>query len=159
MSPVAIANLRTFCVENRQPLFTYALSITRQREAAEDVIQLVFQQLLRRDKPVVDLRTYVFRCVRNAALDSVRRAEVRNHSIFDESTMAAPVATAPFSGWELDQSLRALSADEQEIIVLKLYDGFTFQEIADTKGVPLPTVASWYRRGLDKLRATLHQNL
>ena len=31
----------------------------------------------------------------------------------------------------------------------------TFQEIADLRGVPLPTATSWYRRGLAKLKALL----
>jgi DNA-directed RNA polymerase specialized sigma24 family protein len=50
-----------------------------------------------------------------------------------------------------------ISPDERETIVLKIYDDFTFQEIADLRDVPLPTVASWYRRGLEKLKTLLRE--
>lgn len=158
MSPAATETLRAFYVENRQQLYTYAISITRQREGAEDAIHQAFQQLLRRGDLATDLRPYVFRCVRNAALDGLRRAEVRGDSIFAEERMAAePVAPAAFSVRELEEQIRQLSPDERETIVLKIYDGLTFQEIADLRGVPLPTAASWYRRGLDKLKIQLKE--
>jgi RNA polymerase sigma-70 factor, ECF subfamily len=160
MSPSAIAKLRAFYVENRQPLFTYALSITRQREAAEDAIQQAFQQLLRREEPVAELRPYVFRCVRNAALDGLRRAAVRGDSIFAEDAvpeLVASASVAPLLAHELDEKLGLLSDDERETIVLKIYDGFTFQEIAALRDAPLPTVASWYRRGMERLKALLEK--
>jgi len=160
MSPATTEILRVFYVENRQQLYTYAVSITRQREAAEDAIHQAFQQLLHRGELVADLRPYVFRCVRNAALDGLRRARVRSDSIFaEEQTMnpVAPAAPAPLLARELDEKLGMLSPDECEAIVLKIYDEFTFQEIADLRGVPLPTVASWYRRGLEKLKTLLQE--
>ncbi len=162
MSPPMTEQLRAFYVEHRQQLFTYALSITRHREAAEDAIHAAFQQLLRRGKCVADLRPYVFRCVRNAALDAQRRAAVRGDSIFLEPDATASTAAPAFnvcSSRELDEKLQTLSPDEREVIVLKIYDGFTFQEIADLRGMPLPTVASWYRRGLEKLKTLLQEAL
>jgi len=51
--------------------------------------------------------------------------------------------------------LQRLSSDEREAIILKIYSGLTFQEIADLRTAPVPTVASWYRRGLDRLRIML----
>jgi len=158
MSPAVTEILRAFYVENRQQLYTYAVSITRQREAAEDAIHQAFQQLLRRGELVADLRPYVFRCVRNAALDGLRRAKVRGDSIFAREPaleQAAPAAPAPLLAGELDEKLDLLSADERETIILKVYDEFTLQEIADIRDVPLPTVASWYRRGLEKLKTLL----
>lgn len=156
MSATVPGTLRSFYVENRQQLYTYALSLTRQREAAEDAIQQAFAQLLRRGELPADLRPYVFRCVRNAALDGRRRAAVRGESIFaGDAGPVAPAAPGALPAQELEAALRTLSPDEQEAIVLKIYDGFTFQEIADLRRVPLPTVASWYRRGLDKLKTRL----
>src|SRR5258708_7473243 len=91
MSPAVTETLRAFYVENRQQLYTYAVSITRQREAAEDAIQQTFQQLLHRRALAADLRPYVFRCVRNAALDGLRRARGRG----DDSLYAAEPAVEP----------------------------------------------------------------
>ena len=150
--------LRACYVESRQQLFTYALSIAGNRESAEDAIQGAFQQILRRGALPADLRPYVFRCVRNAAVDALRRANVRRDSIFDVAGAAdanAPDAPLAHESDELERCLRQLSPDERETIVLKIYDDFSFDEIATLRQVPLPTAASWYRRGLDKLKSIL----
>jgi RNA polymerase sigma-70 factor (ECF subfamily) len=160
MSPAVIETLRAFYVENRQQLYTYAVSVTRQREAAEDAIHQAFQQLLRRRDLAADLRPYVFRCVRNAALDGMRRAKTRDDSIFAGDPALEQVASAtlaPLLARELEEKLGMLSTDEREAIVLKIYNGFTFQEIAGLRDVPLPTVASWYRRGLEKLKTLMEE--
>ncbi len=157
MNSSVTEKLRAVYVESRQPLYTYAVSITRHREDAEDAIHRAFQQLLRHDTLPADLRPYVFRCVRNAALDDLRRAKVRTDSIFNDAfDPAGGVARQrTFSTAELNQWLNRLSPDERETIVLKTYETFALQEIADLRGVPLPTVASWYRRGLAKLKTMM----
>ena len=157
MNSTEIEALRAFYVGNRQQLYTYALSITGNREAAEDAIQGIFEKLLRARSLPADLRPYVFRSVRNAAFDGWRRAKVRTDSIFDPATTIDAAESEPLvpPTDDLKPLLQQLPAEEREAIVLKIYGGFTFQEIADLREVPLPTVASWYRRGLERLRALL----
>lgn len=148
--------LRAFYAENQDQLYTYAVAITRHREAAEDAIHQAFQRLLQRDSLPPDLRPYLFRCVRNAALDTWRRDRGHTDSVFDDNL------TPPDSGngttcpaltpAEAERWLASLSPDEREAIVLKIYDDFSFQEIADLRGVALSTASSWYRRGLAKLK-------
>jgi RNA polymerase sigma-70 factor (ECF subfamily) len=115
--------------------------------------------MLRRGRLPSNLRPYLFRCVRNAALDTLRRSGVRAESIFDDSSAAAvaeaPALPAVVPASELERGLQRLSSDERETIILKIYDGLTFQEISELRQTPLPTVASWYRRGLEKLKALL----
>jgi RNA polymerase sigma-70 factor (ECF subfamily) len=153
-----IEALRAFYVGNRQPLYTYAVSITKSREAAEDAIQVVFEKLLRGATLPADLRPYVFRSVRNAALDAWRRTKVRLDSLFETAAVldaAKPEAPPASRPDDLEPLLQQLSADERETIVLKIYSGLTFQQIADMRDVPLATVASWYRCGLEQLRILL----
>ncbi len=151
--------LRAFYVGTRQQLYTYAVSITGNRESAEDAIHGVFEQLLRQGYVPCDLRPYIFRCVRNAALDDLRHTRTRCDSIFEIASALDQSRPGPaFRCGEFENWLQTLSPDEREAIVLKIYNDFTFHEIADLRQVPLPTVASWYRRGLDKLRATLTED-
>jgi RNA polymerase sigma-70 factor (ECF subfamily) len=158
MSSKDIEALRAFYVGTRQQLYTYAVSITGNREAAEDAIHGVFERLLRCEGLPADLRPYVFRSVRNAAYDASRRTKVRTDSIFDEAAaleVAEPGSPGASQPGEFEPLLQRLSPDERETIILKIYDGFTFQQIADLRQVPLPTAASWYRRGLDQLKTIL----
>lgn len=147
--------LHAFYVSARRQLYTYAVSITADRESAEDVVHDVLERLLRlRDLPA-DLRPYVFRAVRNAALDDRRRVKVRADWIFDRDDPTTDNTTPPVRPDRLESLLHELPFDERDAIVLKLYSGLTFQEIADLRDLPLPTVASWYRRGLERLRGLL----
>lgn len=155
-----IESLRAFYVGNRQQLFTYAVSITGNRETAEDVIHGVFEKLLRATGLPADLRPYAFRSVRNAALDSWRRTRIRTDSVFEvAAAMDADASGTPAASPadELAPFLQQLSPDEREAIVLRIHGGLTFKEVAELRGVPLPTVASWYRRGLERLRAMLNK--
>jgi RNA polymerase sigma-70 factor (ECF subfamily) len=158
MNATDIEALHALYVENRQELYTYALSITGNREAAEDAIHGVFERLLRGRGLRPNLRAYVFRSVRNAAYDAWRRTKVRADSIFDEATVvdaAEAGSLEPGGADDFGPLLQRLSADEREAIVLKIHGGLTFQQISELRGAPLPTVASWYRRGLERLKTML----
>jgi len=147
-----VEQLRHFYESHRQELFTYSLALTRNRESAEDAIHNAFQRLLRRGSAPSDLRPYVFRCVRNAAIDNLRQDKRREDGIFDLPN-DMDLGPARGSGAELQQLLTHLSEDERETIVLKVLDEMTFQEIADLRNASINTVASWYRRGMEKLKA------
>ena len=150
--------LRAFYVGSRQQLYTYAVSITGNRESAEDAIHSVFEQLLRMGHSPADLRPYVFRSIRNKALDCLRRTQTRTDSMFEVTAASQQSESSPpFRPDEVERFLQTLSLDERETIILKIYNNFTFQEIANLRQVHLSTVPSWYRRGLDELRALLNK--
>jgi len=56
---------------------------------------------------------------------------------------------------ELEQAVKALPPLYREVVVLKVWSGLTFQQVADTLGVPLNTAASRYRYAIDQLRTVL----
>ena len=141
--------IRSFYEAHRQALYTYAFSLAGNREAAEDVIHDAITAVLNLKRLPKELKPYVFRCIRNAAMDIHRKSsrETMHETIFQ--TKQTP---DPSLGLIAEEMLNQLSPDERETIVLKLYSGMTFQEIADVRGVSVNTAASWYRRGLEKMR-------
>lgn len=158
MKPEDITVIHSFYVAHRQELFTYAVSITCNREAAEDAIHGVFERLFRADRMPTELRPFIFRSIRNAAFDARRHERVCTDSLFDLVTVASDLGQPgdqPGAAADARTLLDQLSPDERETIVLRVYSGLTFQEIADLRGLPLPTVASWHRRGLERLKALL----
>ena len=156
-----IDQIRRFYETYRQEVYTYALSITRSVEVAEDVIHTVFCRLLDRGRPPRELRPYVFRSIRNAAIDELRRVAHPNSvwgcdegdSIFASDDGAGD----PLLCARLDDVLQTLSDNERESIVLKIYDGMTFKEIAALRRVSINTAASWYRRGLEKMKTVMKE--
>ncbi len=149
---------------HRQGLYTLALSIAGRPEAAEDAVHDAVVRLCRGGtQPAGDAVAYVFAAVRNAALDTRRRAGPRAAavSIFDlaEPADGGPAVDAAAGDGERDRrvadALAALPADQREAVVLHLFAGLTFAQAAEAVGVPLQTLASRYRRGLVALREPL----
>ena len=143
--------LREMYRDQRQELFTYALSFTRDPATAEDAVHSAFGRLLRRRRAPRDLRPYVFRCVRNAAIDERRarqREELRG-SIFSGAAVTPEDTRLRL---QVEEALDCLSPNEKDAVVLKIYSGLTFREIARMRRVPLQTAASWYRRGMERLK-------
>lgn len=148
-----IDEVRRLYETQKQALFSYALAITGERRAAEDAIHAAFCSVLDRSRPPGELRPYLFKCVRNAAIDSLRR-ERRDDppaSLFNGKHDVDPGIRL-----QADEALAILTEDERECVVLKLYSGFTFNEIAEIRHVSINTAASWYRRGIERMRA-LHK--
>ncbi len=151
---------------NRQGLFTLALAITGCPERAQDAIQGAFTRLWQRPAPPNgELLPYVFAAVRNAATDEVRRREARRSgeeltSIFDVRA-EDPTGTAQRreEAAIVRRAVERLPDDERETVVMKVYGGLTFRQIAEVVDAPLPTVASRYQRAMESLHGTLGRML
>jgi RNA polymerase sigma-70 factor (ECF subfamily) len=145
---------------HRQGLFTLALSITRCPELAEDAVHDACARLLRLEaRPDRDAVAYVFAAVRNAALDHARRRRPSLEypaSIFDVRQTDPAVAAREAEQQRLArEAVDQLPLKQREAVVLRLYTDLTFEQIAETLGEPLPTVASRYRRALERIRRIL----
>jgi RNA polymerase sigma-70 factor (ECF subfamily) len=153
--------LDQFYREHRQQLFTCALAVTRCAHGAEDAIQEAFCRMFRLGVEPRNLKAYVFRAVRNAALDQLRRnarpGEALADFIFDPRPGPAEAAVDQEFQRRVAERLMRLSEDERETIVEHLYGNLTFREIAEIREARLGTVTSWYSRGLEKLRNELEE--
>ena len=143
-----------------QGLYTLALSVTRCPELAEDAVHEGFARLCRlTPDPEGDAVAYTFAVVRHAAIDLLRRGP-------RPTALEAPI----FDGRSRSPSSEAIEAEEEErarravaglsdagreLVVLKLYAGLTFEQIAQTLGEPLGTVTSRYHRTMRQLRDEL----
>ena len=136
--------------------FTCALAITRSPELAEDAVHEAFCRGLRLTKTPENVKAYMFRSVRNAAIDQLRRrsrtTSLLEDYVFDSSAGPDELAEQRQFRQQVAKALLTLSEDERETIVQHIYAGLTFQEIADVRERPLGTVASWYRRGLARMK-------
>jgi RNA polymerase sigma-70 factor (ECF subfamily) len=144
---------------HRSGLFALALAITRSRPEAEDAVHDAFARLCRngalRDGDGV---AYVFKAVRNAAIDRVRRRsgdadiplalqaclEAKAHGVSTGERDHA-IATA----------IESLPAELRAVVLLRNFCGLTFKQVSEIEDAPLQTVASRYKAALDRLRPKL----
>lgn len=137
-------------------LYGCALAVTGRGELAEDAVHDAFGRVLRTGNAPADLKAYVFRSVRNAAVDIMRRrsrvATLRIQNVFDCSRTTGRGVENEGVLEQVVHGLWRLTENERETVVQHLVAGLTFREIADLQGRPMGTVTSWYHRGLTKLK-------
>ncbi len=136
-----------------------ALAVTRCPSTAEDAVHNAIRNAFRLKDAPDNLKAYLFRSIRNAAIDLVRK-DARLEPLSAEMIFEIPAKQTDtiyhreFLS-DFAAELSQLSPDERETIVQHLVAHLSFQEIADVRQRPMGTVTSWYRRGLEKLRQRL----
>jgi RNA polymerase sigma-70 factor (ECF subfamily) len=130
------------------------------RADAEDVVQEAFVRFWRSRDRAADPTAYLFTCVKRCALDWVR---TRGRQARREAAVAKPEGEPLFDG-PLEQAERraavaaaldTLPEVQREVLVMKVWGGLTFPQIATALGIPADTAASRFRYALSKLRERL----
>jgi len=151
--------LERLFARHHKEFFVAAVSITRNRAAAEDAVHDALLAVATGSTRPDDLKAYMFRVVRNKALLYLQQAKRFSDTPPADEFIAAE-ALQEEDRIFLNQLLRQieeLEFNQQQVLVLKLIAGLTFAEIAETMDSPLNTVTSWYRRGLQKLQEKLDE--
>jgi RNA polymerase sigma-70 factor (ECF subfamily) len=158
------AELQRLYDEHAQALFAFLLNFTRDGEDTRDVLQEIFVRLARQPgllRGVREERPFLIRLAHNAAIDHLRRRGTREkyHEQFGDERLSVFASTDDPDEHSFRQALAAalgeLPPDQRAVVHLKLWEGLTFEQIAETLDLPPNTAASRYRYGLDKLRARL----
>jgi RNA polymerase sigma-70 factor (ECF subfamily) len=146
-------------------LFAFALSLSRSEADARDLLQDAFLKIARKPsllRGVRDERAFLLRLIHNAAVDLMRRRRVRatgdESDAHEDPVFFAPAENDPDEAAfraALSEALSSLPPDQRVVVHLKLWEGLTFESIAELLQIPLNTAASRYRYGLDKLRVVL----
>jgi RNA polymerase sigma-70 factor (ECF subfamily) len=130
------------------------------RSDAEDVVQEAFIRFWRSRHRVADPAAFLFACVRNCALDWQRE---RSRQTRREEAVARPEEEPLFAdSLEHDErqsaiaaALRRLPDNQRDVLVMKIWGGLSFPQIAEALQISANTAASRYRYALDKLRQQL----
>ena len=126
---------------------------------AQDAVQQAFTRLLARGRidDVQCARAFLRTVVRHEAYHLLER---RPPSA--EVPLLEQLADAPQGGpqqeedrRQMEQALRQLTAEQREVVQMKLWEDMTFAQIAQALDIPLNTAASRYRYALARLRELL----
>ena len=142
-------------------LFALARMILRDMAQAEDATQ---DALVRAWRDLPHLRdpdrfdAWLRRLLVNACYDEARRAGRRRDAVemlpLPDETGGDPAA--PLADRDLiDRALGRLPVEQRAVLVLHHHLGMTQAEVADTLGIPVGTVKSRLRYGLDAMRAAI----
>jgi RNA polymerase sigma-70 factor (ECF subfamily) len=153
-------------------VYGLALRITKHAPLAEEVVQDTFWQVWRqapRYSPERgSVKAWVMTIARSRALDALRKIESDEIELVEETLqlIAAADADAPPNllaavqqGQQLQSALAGLEPTPRHLLSLAFFRGLSHDEIAVCSGLPLGTVKSHIRRGLQLLEQNLATQL
>jgi RNA polymerase sigma factor (sigma-70 family) len=159
--------LRPIYERTSAKLYGICLRLLGNAEDAQDVLQSVFLTAWQRadtfDPAKASPITWLAVMTRNRAIDRMRQSR----GAFDSIDAAADIADDQPSALDiievsedrerLNHCLDELEERQGAMIRAAFLDGATYPELAKREGVPLPTMKSWIRRGLLRLRGCMER--
>ena len=150
-------------------VFGVGFRISGSPEAAEEVAQDAFQAVWRQARSYRgergSVRTWLLAIARNAAIDWRRthgRRSERESSLDAVAGLVAEVQVeerviASLRAERIRAAVRVLPTEQRDVLALAFWGGLSQSEIAARTGIPLGTVKSRVRLGMEKLRERLTQ--
>jgi RNA polymerase sigma-70 factor (ECF subfamily) len=138
-------------------LILYGRALGLSHGEAEDVLQETFLSLLQLERRPEEPEHYALRTFRNRALNYRRSLwrrwtrELESRRWFEREPEVTETERQAMN------ALAALPREQREVIVLKIWNGLTFEAIGRLFELSPNTVAGRYRYGLNKLRACLRE--
>lgn len=130
------------------------------RETAEDICSLVFTKALKKisafDPEAGTFQAWLYQIARNSVIDHYR-TQKQADNIEDYWSLSADTdlprdLEIKLKLEEVDQYLKALNSRQREIIIMRLWQGLSYREIADALEQSEGSVKMAFSRGLNKLR-------
>lgn len=152
-------------------LYGVAVRVVSNRNWAEDVLQEAFLNIWRvaGDYKASLSPPMAWMCliVRSRGLDFLRRRttgradaaleldDVMSETVEGDSPNPMDTALAGEQAWALHQCLNQLENKQREVVSLAYLRDLSHGELAEQLKLPLGTVKTWIRRGLEQLRACM----
>ena len=157
-------------------LYNFGLRLTGNRDEALDIAQESFTRAFEQIRQLKDpdkFSQWLFRIARNCWISNFRSDQsVLTESLTNDidgqpsivDLLSDHVAVSIERGHRFEQNelrlilaraLDALPAEQRETVVLKIYEGMKFSEIAEIAECPVSTVKSRFYLGLKELRKSL----
>ena len=150
----------------QRPIIGFCYQMTGSQPDAEDAAQETFVRLykaLHRLRPEKPFSTVLFSIARNSTLNHIRSRNRHQKRITafkqeqnapdtsqpDKRAQAGDIARA------LEKALETLPLEYKEALILREYQGFDYQHIANILACPVGTVRSRLARAREQLRSQL----
>jgi len=161
------SSLKTLYDRTSAKLYGICLRVLHDQEDAEDVLQSVYLTVWRKavlfDPSKASVITWLAVLTRNRAVDRLRQthrpAEALDAvgEVADDRMSAVEVLEQAEDRTRLSHCLDELDERPRAMIRAAFLDGASYPDLAKREGVPLPTMKSWVRRALLRLRGCMER--
>jgi len=151
-------------------VFSLAVKIVDSHETAEDITLDVFTQIWKNAKKYHpekgSVKGWIASLARYRSIDTLRRRKVRSDinrpQWSDVQPETLPSNDNPLDALEsaeirhkVSDTIKRLPEDQQEVLAMAYFKGYTHRQIAEALNEPLGTIKTRIRLGLQKLRQIL----
>ena len=140
-------------------VFNYLLRLVANREDALDLSQDVFlkaYQNLRKLGDPAKFPAWLFRIAHNEAYSLLRKNRPESELAAEPRAGESSARLFPMElTLAVESALGKLNGDQRAAVLLKIYQGFKFEEMAEILDCPVSTVKSRLYTALDLLKQTL----
>lgn len=137
-----------------------ALYASQWTEGADECVQEALVELARQPQPPNHPAAWLYRVVKNRALNmarGARRRRERESRAMAERFVVAQQRAAPDRSDSLAaiEALEQLETDDRELVVMRIWGGLKYEEIAEALAISTSSAHRQYERALIKLRQIL----
>jgi RNA polymerase sigma-70 factor, ECF subfamily len=155
----------------QRPISAYVYRMVGDYDAALDLTQEIFLKVfgsLQRYRPEFKFSTWIYKIAHNTAIDYLRRAGGREHSLLsgpEDDAYELPLQSKRLNPeqeseqterrLEIESVVRLLPPGCRELIILRHGHDLTYDEIVEVTGLPLGTVKNRLFRAREMMRQLL----
>lgn len=149
-------------------LHSYALTIVRDEDTAEEMVQNVFFKLWEKKESIrvqQSLSSYLYRAVYNESLNYIRHNKVKLSyqadalKTHDEADNGLSEAKTRELEWKIQVALNELPEQCRTIFQMSRFEDMKYREIADKMGLSVKTVENQMGKALKLMRIKLAEFL
>ena len=156
----SLSSFDEWYTRNATPLYGYILTIVQHRHDADDILQTLCIRFFSNAELMAKLTTnapYLYRAARNECLQLIRqraRAPQRTAMDFLNLLEAGDANSSPQreDARAMNTLLAKLPDEQREVVMLRIYNDMTLEEIAEIAAASVSTVHKRYQTGMQKLR-------
>ena len=148
-------------------LLNFICRLIGNKETAEDLTQEVFIRVYKSAfsyNPRAQFQTWIYTIAKNTALNELRRPQRGNVSLEDELKIQPLTGKESRPDYEIlreeqiaviQAAINSLPPQQRLAVILRRYEDFSYEEIAQTLNCSLPAVKSFLNRAKENLKDKL----
>jgi RNA polymerase sigma-70 factor (ECF subfamily) len=153
-------------LKDRSAVHRYVCRLLGNREGSEDIVQEAFLRTYRHSEKLLEPRAFVFTAARNLVADSRRHSRIANTDTlgdFDSSNVVGSIESledqllANERRNLLEEAVARLSPQCRAAFTLRIFDGYSYKEIALQLCISPKTVENHIARALRETHQYLRQ--
>lgn len=134
---MTIAEYNKSVDDHSDGIYRFILKNLKHEDKARDVVQDTYEKLwIRVNEIAADkVRSYLFTTAYHTMIDLIRKE--KRMTVFEAEKHDRPVATDHYNGLAqiMDEAIIRLPEDQRSVIMLRDYEGYSYEEIAEITGL------------------------